>query len=89
MGGENEVCLLHGEISRELSTLNKDIGKVSERVVKVEENTKLIPDIAKSIEELKNEKNRAMGFIAGVSFVVSGIVSVAAWLISMWIQKGP
>lgn len=82
MGDGNEVCVLHGDLSREISMLNKDLGKVSERVGRVEENTKCLPDMQKDIKEIKEQKIKTLGFIAGVSFTVSAIFSFATWLIA-------
>lgn len=80
MGGEHEVCILHAEMNKELAGLSKDVGKVSERVGRVEENTKCLPEILKAVQDLKDQKNRTLGFVAGVSFVVSLAASTVAWL---------
>lgn len=88
MGEGNEICILHGELNQQLAAQNKDIGKVSERVGRVEEHTKLIPDILEKLDELQKEKSRSVGFVAGVSFVMTGIVSLIGWAISAWMQKG-
>lgn len=80
MGGEHEVCILHAEMAKEISSLSKDIGKVSERVGRVEENTKCLPEILQAVQGLTDQKNRTLGFVAGVSFIVSLAASGVAWL---------
>ncbi|MDT8901818.1 hypothetical protein [Anaeroselena agilis] len=68
--------------------MNKDIGKVSERLGRVEEHTKEIPKVLAAIEGLRNQKAHSSGFIAGVAFVVSGIVSLAGIGVSIWFSRG-
>jgi hypothetical protein len=88
VGGEHQVCVLHDGIDKELAGLNKDIGKVSERLGRVEEHTKEIPKILAAVESLKNQKAHSSGFIAGVAFVVSGVVSLVGIAVSVWFSRG-
>jgi hypothetical protein len=88
VGGENEVCILHGELSREVSQQNKDIGKVSERLGRVEENTKCLPEILETLKALNTQKATSAGFIAGVAFIISGIMSAVGVVVSIWFSRG-
>ena len=88
MGDGHEICVLHGDLNQQLAAQNKDIGKVAERVGRVEEHTKLIPDIMDKLDDLQRDRSRSTGFVAGVSFVVTGIVSLFGWAVSAWLQKG-
>jgi hypothetical protein len=88
LGGEHQVCVLHDGIDKELTGLNKYIGKVSERLGRVEEHTKEIPKILDAVESLKNQKANSSGFIAGVAFVISGVVSLVGIEFSIWFSRG-
>ncbi|MBP2639331.1 MAG: hypothetical protein H6Q66_282 [Firmicutes bacterium] len=88
MGGDNEVCILHTDISRGMTDLNKDVGKLSERLGRVEENTKDIPAILTAIEEIRNQRANSAGFIAGVAFAVSLLVSGVGFSLTIWFSRG-
>lgn len=88
MGEGTEVCGLHGQLQAETGCLNKDIGKLAERVGKVEENTKHIPQIALDLQALKEQRAVSKSFIAGMLFVVSAISSMIGVAINAWISRG-
>ncbi len=88
MAGEKEICILHGEISREIAGQNKDIGKVSERLGRVEENTKCVPDILETLKAIALQRAHSTGFVAGISIVVSGIISLIGVGASIWFSRG-
>lgn len=83
-----EVCGLHGQVQCEMSGLNKDIGKVAERLGKVEENTKQIPQMALDLQALKEQRAMSKSFIAGMMFVVSAVSSLFGVAINAWVSKG-
>lgn len=88
MGEGTEVCGLHGGMQCEMSGLNKDIGKVAERLGKVEANTAGLPQMALDIQALKEQRAVSKSFIAGMMFVVSAISSLIGVAINAWISRG-
>ena len=88
MGEGTEVCGLHGDLQREVSGLNKDIGKVAERMARVEQNTNQIPQMASDLQSLKEQRAVSKSFIAGMMFVVSAISSLIGVAINAWISRG-
>lgn len=88
MGEGTEVCGLHGGMQCEMSGLNRDIGKVAERLGKVEANTAGLPQMALDIQTLKEQRAVSKSFIAGMMFVVSAISSLIGVGLNAWISKG-
>lgn len=83
-----EVCGLHGQVQCEMSGLNKDIGKVAERLGKVEENTKQIPQMALDLQALKEQRAMSKSFIAGMMFVVSAVTGLMGVAFNAFFSKG-
>jgi hypothetical protein len=71
---EFRVCSQHNSIVEHDMTLSKDLGKVSQRLAVVEENTKLLPDMAKALEDISTDWTRKKSFVSGMVFVVSGLM---------------
>lgn len=88
MAGETEVCGLHGQLQAETGCLNKDIGKLAERMGKVEEHTKQIPKMAEDLQALKEQRAVSKSFLAGMMFVVSAISSLLGVAINAWASRG-
>ena len=50
MGGNNKICILHTDIRRGITDLNKDAGKLFEQLARIKEN---IPWISRIFETVK------------------------------------
>lgn len=88
MGESTEVCGLHGDLQKEVGALNKDIGKVAERLARVEQNTGQIPQMALDLQALKEQRAVSKSFIAGMMFVVSAIGGLVGVAINALISRG-
>lgn len=94
-----DVCALHVELDRQLASLNRDIGKVAERVAKLEalqeeHGAQLSAIMAQQAQiltmltKIEDDHAKQRGYIAGLAAGAGAIGYCAVWLFQQFWPKG-
>lgn len=73
-----------GRLERNEDEIFSRLKDTNDRLIRVEENTKQIPQMALDLQALKEQRAVSKSFLAGMIFVVSSISSLLGVIVSAW-----